>query len=435
MKKVKEINKINNDDLNINSNDPTAIVNNEENTENRFLKNKSNIMFDQEEKIDELILEETFLLRYSDPINSIALTDDYLLFGSMIGKVILYNISTKKTKRLFEMTNETIMGCSLDARIGNKKIFYVSIGDESVISLQEKESKNNELEIESNTINNYNNQENHINNCSRAFTMLWKNKALLLYLYHAQEHDEKICKYQTAYCLLTYSIKNIQNELMEEGSIDMSNYSVPLDLRYNRFLYLEYIEKEKRDLCLYLFKGKESNKKILMNLDKNFGHISFAKILNRNLILIVRNYNLIEIYNIDNEPKLIVNFNNESEINAIDFYEVNINNNGNNCSFRDENDSMISAKLKEEQLYFIILIDINENIIELKFKYNINKKDEQQLKVNIKKNLKEIKKISDEYKNKALFNLDFPYYIKNSPNYIAVTTDISCFLLKKQKNI
>ena len=432
MKKVKEINKINNNDLNINSNEPTAIVNNEENTENRFLKNKSNIMFDQEEIIDDLILEETFLLRYSDPINSIALTDDYLLFGSMIGKVILYNISTKKTKKLFEMTSENIMGCSLEARIGNKKIFYVLIGDESVVSLQEKESKNNELEIESNTINNYDIKENHITNCSQAFTMLWKNKSLILYLYHAKEHDEKICKYPTSYCLLTYSIKNIQNELIEEGSIDMSNYSVPLDFKYNRFLYLEYIAKEKRDLCLYLFKGKESNKKLLMNLDKNFGHISFAKILIRNLILIVRNYNIIEIYNIDNEPQLIANYNNESEINAIDFYEANINES--NASIK-EDDSMISAKIKEEQLYYIVFIDVNENIIELKFKYNINNKDEQELKVNIKKNLKDIKKINEEYKNKALFNLDFPYYIKNSPNYIVVTTDITCFLLKKQRNI
>ena len=45
---------------------------------------------------------------------------------------------TRKTKRLYEMTNESISGCSLYSKIGDKKIFYVSIGDESVISLQEK---------------------------------------------------------------------------------------------------------------------------------------------------------------------------------------------------------------------------------------------------------------------------------------------------------
>ena len=115
--------KINNEDTIVNSKDHATIINNEENTENRFLKNKSNIMNYQEDVIEDLTLEETFILRYSDPINSIALNDEYLLFGSMIGKVVLYNISTKNTRRIYEMTNESIMGCSLDAKIANKKVF------------------------------------------------------------------------------------------------------------------------------------------------------------------------------------------------------------------------------------------------------------------------------------------------------------------------
>jgi len=172
MKKIKEITKIKNEDSIINSKDPTEIVNNEENTENRFIQNKNKMMINQEESNDELTLEETFILRYSDPINSMALTDGHLLFGSMIGKVVLYNTSTKKTHKLYEMTNENIVGCSLDAKIGNKKIFFISIGDESTISLEEKENENNEVEIQSNNINNYENQEYHLNSCSQAFTML-----------------------------------------------------------------------------------------------------------------------------------------------------------------------------------------------------------------------------------------------------------------------
>ena len=178
MKKIIENNKINNEETIVNSKDPATIINNEENTENRFLKNKSNIMNNQEEYVNDLSLVETFMLRYSDPINSISLNDEYLLFGSMIGKVILYNISAKKTSRIYEMTNESIMGCSLDAKISNKKVFYVSIGDESVVSLQEIENENNELELQTNVISNYDTQEHHINNCSQAYTMLWKNKSL-----------------------------------------------------------------------------------------------------------------------------------------------------------------------------------------------------------------------------------------------------------------
>ena len=432
MKKIKEITKINNEDSIINSKDPTEIFNNEENTENRFIQNKSKIMINQEESNDELTLEETFILRYSDPINSMALTDDHLLFGSMIGKVILYNTSTKKTHKLYEMTNENIVGCSLDAKIGSKKIFFISIGDESTISLEEKENENNEVEIQSNNINNYENQEYHLNSCSQAFTMLWKNKCLIIYLYHATKHDEEVCSYSTSYCLLTYGIKNLQKELMEEGTINMSNYSVPFDFRHNCFLFLEYTKKNNRDLCLYKFQGKESNKYILMNLEENFGHISFAKILNKNLILIVRNYNLIEIYNIETDTKILGEFNNDSEINAIDYYEVN---NSEKNSDKSEKDEIISAKLREDNYYFIIFIDVNQNIVELKFKNDLNANNKLELKVNFKKNINDIKGISEELKNKGLFNLDFPYLIKNSPKYIALTTDQACFLFKKAKHL
>ena len=431
MKKIIENNKINNEETIVNSKDPATIINNEENTENRFLKNKSNIMNNQEEYVDDLTLVETFMLRYSDPINSISLNDDYLLFGSMIGKVILYNISAKKTSRIYEMTNESIMGCSLDAKISNKKVFYVSIGDESVVSLQEIENENNELELQTNVISNYDTQEHHINNCSQAYTMLWKNKSFIIFLYHAKEHNEDICQYSTPFYLITYSINKIQSELLEEGKINISNYAVPFDFRYDCFLFLEYIQKERRNLRIYYFKGKESNEKILMSIDKSFGHISFAKILNKNLILIVRNNNIIEIYDIENLIRMVGEFNHQYEINAIDFYEVNNENNN-----KVENDSIINTKVKDEQIFYIIFIDVNENIVGLKFRYNnINSQNKQQLEVNIMKNLKEIKGINDELKDKGLFNLDFPYYIKNSPSYIAVTTDLTCFLFKKQKSL
>ena len=246
-----------------------------------------------------------------------------------------------------------------------------------------------------------------------------------------KEHNEDISQYSTSFYLITYSINKIQSELLEEGKINISNYAVPFDFRYDCFLFLEYIQKERRNLRIYYFKGKESNEKILMSIDKSFGHISFAKILNKNLILIVRNNNIIEIYDIENLIRMVGEFNHQYEINAIDFYEVNNENNN-----KVENDSIINTKVKDEQIFYIIFIDVNENIVELKFRYNnINSQNKQQLEVNIMKNLKEIKGINDELKDKGLFNLDFPYYIKNSPSYIAVTTDLTCFLFKKQKSL
>ena len=404
----------------INSVEPTAIINNDEDTENRFIQNnnnKSNIILNNNESYNNLSLEETFLLRYSDPINSISLTDNYLLFGSMIGKVLLYNISKKHFFQLYELANENIMGTSLENDINGKIVHYVAIGDETVVSIIEKDEEKN---IETNTIYNYDEKDNHDTYCPNNFTLLWKNKALIINLYTNKEYDEEFETKNNSYILLTYEIEDKNKNLTEEGSIEMSNYSVPFDFKDNIFLFLEHNPNEKRDISIYEFKesNKENKKKVLTTLDKNFGHISFLKILNKNLLLLVRNYNQIEIYNIENEFKKISSYNNNYEINDIGFYEIK-----NNEDEKEENDT------NDKKQYNIIFIDVEQNICEFKFKNELNNK----LEIAFNINVKDINGISNELKNKGLFDLDFPYYIKNSPNFIAITTDQACFLFRKEK--
>ena len=132
----------------------------------------------------------------------------------------------------------------------------------------------------------------------------------------------------------------------------------------------------------------------------------------------VRNYNQIEIYNIENEFKKISSYNNNYEINDIGFYEIK-----NNEDEKEENDT------NDKRQYNIIFIDVEQNICEFKFKNELNNKLEKAFNINVK----DINGISNELKNKGLFDLDFPYYIKNSPNFIAITTDQACFLFRKEK--
>ena len=403
----------------INSVEPTAIINNDEDTENRFIQNNNNknsIILNNNESYNNLSLEETFLLRYSDPINSISLTDNYLLFGSMIGKVLLYNISKKHFFQLYELANENIMGTSLENDINGKIVHYIAIGDETVVSIIEKDEEKN---IETNTIYNYDEKDKHDINCNDNFTLLWKNKALIINLYTNKEYDEEFETKNNSYILLTYEIEDKNKNLTEEGSIEMSNYSVPFDFKDNIFLFLEHNPNEKRDISIYEFKesNKENKKKVLTTLDKNFGHISFLKILNKNLLLLVRNYNQIEIYNIENEFKKISSYNNNYEINDIGFYEIK-----NNEDEKEENDT------NDKRQYNIIFIDVEQNICEFKFKNELNNKLEKAFNINVK----DINGINNELKNKGLFDLDFPYYIKNSPNFIAITTDQACFLFRKE---
>ena len=434
MKKTKE-NKSKIKDSSENSGEPTVIINNDETTNNRFIQNNNNknsIILDYNESYNSISLEETFLLRYSDPINTISLTDNYLLFGSMIGKVILYNISKKHFYNLYDLANENIMGSSLENDINDKNVHYIAIGDESVVSIFEKE---NEKDIEANTIYNYENKETHNTNCKDNFTLLWKNKALIISLFtpvEPKEYLEEIEIRKNSYILITYDIEDKIKNLAKEGFIEMSNYSVPFDFRENIFLFLEHLPDSQRSIGIYEFKDKsndenqpkdENKKKVLTTIDKSFGHISFLKILNKNMILMVRNYNLIEIYNIENEFKMISSYNNNYEINDIDFYEIK----NHEDEINNKEDNIISSHIKFIQ-YNIIILDIEQNIIEFKYKNESNR-----FELTFKKNIKDINGIDNDLKLKGLFNLDFPYYIKTSPHYIAVTTDQACFLFKKEK--
>ena len=412
--------------ISIISQDKTGIINPEEPTDNRLINNninKNSLILDYKESYNTISLEETFILRYSDPVNSISLTDNFLLFGSMIGKVILYNISKKHFYQLYDLTNENIMGSSLENNINDKVVHYIAIGDESVVSFFEKET---EKDIEANTINNYPTRDIHNQYCEKNFTLLWKNKVLILNLYYAEVYDEDFEFKNNSYTLITYEIEDKKKDSTEEGFIEMSNYSVPFDFRDDIFLFLEHIRDNKRNICIYEFKGekkeKNNEKKILIEIDKNFGNISFLKIINKNLILMVRNYNDIEIYNIENEFKLISSYKNNYEINDIDFYELNNEN--------EKNDDIISTNVKYKQ-YNIIFFDVEQNIFELKFVGGSNVNLEKN--INFQININNIKEISQNLKDKGLFNLDFPYYIRNSPHYVAITSDQACFLFRKEK--
>ena len=205
MEKEKDNNKSKiNKNSSINSVEPTAIINNDEDTDNRFIQNNNNknsIILNNNQSYNNLSLEETFLLRYSDPINSISLTDNYLLFGSMIGKVLLYNISKKHFFQLYELANENIMGTSLENDINGKIVHYVAIGDETVVSIIEKDEEKN---IETNTIYNYDEKDNHDTYCPNNFTLLWKNKALIINLYTNKEYDEEFETKNNSYILAIF---------------------------------------------------------------------------------------------------------------------------------------------------------------------------------------------------------------------------------------
>lgn len=338
----------------------------------------------------EVTLYDYIELRYSDPINSLSLSNTKVFFGTMMGRLVYYNLNKKKLKIFSDLCNEAIMGTSIDEKNEN---LYSLIGDECITSYELNNDDNLTIRYKL-----YSQDEIHKDNCSSCFTMLNNNQVLMLYLNEPKTFDTPFQIYD---CTYTIKIANKNNLHNIDGKITMSNYFVPFEFFDDKFIFLEQLDGNVRKISVYDFKNNEKSEKEINNY--SVSHISFLYQLRNNSYLIVNNYNQIDIIDESlSSNKIMTYINPTGEINALHYYY-------------DENDN---NKLK------IIFLDINSNIYE-------GEVNENKFNVLIHVNLNEMNNIDSEMKKKGLFDMDFPYYIKANQNFIVVSCDYACLILKK----
>ena len=119
-------------------------------------------------KKDDYTLVKFIEIRFADPISSIKLANNFVVTGTMMGRVNLYNITENKIQVLSELNSENIADISYNEK---EKSFYVAIGDEEIkiyyVDLLSSESIQN-----NNSINVYDSDLQHTNNCENAFILL-----------------------------------------------------------------------------------------------------------------------------------------------------------------------------------------------------------------------------------------------------------------------
>ncbi len=222
---------------------------------------------------------------------------------------------------------------------------------------------------------------------------------------------------------------------MDFHVVEMTNYSVPFDFDGNRIAWVEFLSQHERNVCVYYIDNKF---KWQYKIEKSFGHISHLKLLPKNRIFIVRQLNLCEIRDTDNDFKLLHKFTSPGdEVIAADFYfqtskfllnDVELDNiqiNKQNPEYVkipvDKNKKPNEEEIKNEEIS-IILLDIDGNI-------NLY----ENCSVTNKLNLYKMKDINDDLKNKQFFSMGYPYYIKGSLNHIAISTDHGVIVIKKDQ--
>jgi hypothetical protein len=335
-------------------------------------------------------------LRYADPICAIDLTDKYLLYGTMLGTAACYLINQKKLITLSETQEEHISGVKIEEKENSKdNKMYVCIGDEKIFIYNSISENYNEIPKYEQR-NNYPNENEHLQKCEKCFPMLKNDYYVRTFIEFPTDSKTPSSTFDTL-C----SVKKLQNLSEPEFTriIKMTNYSVPFDFDGKIYIFIDFLEEKKRIFNIYNF--DTGNIQLSFEIEKfkeKIGHISLLKILNNELMFLVRDYNLCEIRDMNFELKKYFNYNG-NEILAFD------------TIFSDENNF---ESLK------IILLDINCNV--LVYNYRTNKED-------FWFNLNDLE-VEQVIKDQRFFSMGYPYYIKVSKQYLAISSDYGCILVQ-----
>jgi len=393
--------------------------------------------------------KETFSLfslietRFADPISAISISKKNVIIGTMMGRISSLSLIDKKITLLNELSSENISGIIFDNK---ENYFYSAIGDEEILKFS-NDISNNTNSISK--IKNYKNEMTHNSKCENMYTLISKNYLLLIELAPQDEGNITINKFDS-YCQLT----NLENEEINNFTIEMTNYSIPLDFNGLFFIWVEFLSDKDRNLCIKnVFDNNETILKI--KLEQDFGHISHCKIMNDHRIFLVRDLNKCEIREINKEFTLIKSFKNiGDEIIAIDIFirsnieknnsehdinseknekndilkvrddekNINLSNKSSENDIIKENSINKISSINDSERYFdgtIAILDIDGNV-------NFYENDI----ISKKFNLYDIKEINNEQKKKMFFSMGYAYYIKCNKNFICISSDHGCYVIK-----
>ena len=392
--------------------------------------------------------KETFTLyslieiRFADPISALGLSLQNVVIGTMMGRICSFSIKDKKSTLINELSQENISGIVFDEK---NNVFYASVGDDEILKFNIDSPNSNLIP----RIKNYKSDYAHSKKCENMFTLISKNSLLLIELAPQEEGNITINKYD-AFIQITH----LENEEKDNFSIQITNYSIPLDYDGTFFVYVEFLSDKKRRLCVQNTLDLDS-KIFKLPLDEKFGHVSHCKIIPGRKLFLVRDLNKCEIREINEKLTLVKSFTSiGDEVIAIDFYDnSNVNNDYNYYNINVKKINNINDKdniLKVKNVKNIPIKETNNN--DFRRESNNIMNENQTFKKNqivlgmldidgnvnffendkiIKKfNLYDIKEINKEQKKKQFFSMGYAYYLKFNKNFICITSDHGCYVIK-----
>jgi WD40 repeat protein len=404
-------------------------------------------------------------IRFADPISSMKLKNNYVVTGTMMGRVNLYNINDGKTYRLSELNSENISDISYNEK---EELFYVGIGDEEIRGYDIK-NLSEDSNTEKRSIQVHESDLQHTNKCENAFVLLSPESFFRVQLAQIDEGTLKIVTMESEYDFRYFDEKKDPpiNENFK-NYLPTTNYIVPFDFDGKRFLWVEFLSSTQRNICVSQIPLPITEKPYKFDLDKSVGHICQAKLLANNRVFIVHTLNKCEIRALDYNFSLLHKFEHiGEEVLAVDIYydtesEKIENPNEENVILHTnlKHELNVDRIKKSEDINTNRILDTSDNGRKkengddqyLYIRQKQSKEKEIELKdiciitldidgnVNLFKNLKEetkfnlynIRGISQDHKDKHFFSMGYAYYIKSDLKYYCISSDHGCYIIKEK---
>ena len=216
-------------------------------------------------------LEAFIDIRFGDPVLSISLDFEGLLYGSMTGRLLYHNFATGDEKALREVSEECIRGVWL----GPNRTVYAAVGDLSMMVY-------NNIQSSAPQIFKYDRDHNPTV-CPSTQVITFEDQSCLLQLEQPLGTTSAGSSSYVTGLLLKNFCTNISTELIQ---MPLPQQCVPMDFDGQRLLLLEYTATGHRALYLFDFKTRLKSP-VIGSLAKSQGHLSFALLAGEKFVFVM----------------------------------------------------------------------------------------------------------------------------------------------------
>lgn len=230
-------------------------------------------------------LEAYIDIRFCDPVVSLSLNYEGLVYGTMMGRLLYYNFYSKEERVINELSEEYIPGVWLSY----DNVLFAAIGDQKALIVVNPDAPRFQKQYVL-----HEKLHNSVN-CELTQVLMYKDTLCLFTLDPPKDeiHEDFVQSALPIY--LNHLSTQVQQHI--EG-IRFPAYMMPFDFDGNSMLYMEWATNKTRNLKI--FQMLPNPRLIQVSIfPKSYGKVTFARLLNDSIVYVHNRKNL-KILDINN---------------------------------------------------------------------------------------------------------------------------------------